>query len=164
VKRLLAFEKVLGRLEGFILVLFLATMVGLSFLQVILRNFFETSLPNADILLRHLVLWVAFLGASLATQGGRHIRIDILPNLLPGRSRAVLEIIARGGAAVVSALLTRAAFRLVLVEREAGSILLAGVPIWVFQVIIPIGLLLITFRFSLRTLEGVLALRRPRGE
>lgn len=159
-KRLLAIEQAIGRLEGLLLVAFLAAMVGLSFLQVILRNLFQTSLPNADILLRHLVLWVAFFGASLATQGGRHIRIDLLPKFVRGRWRALLEVAAQGGAAGVSALLTRAAFRFVWVEREAGGLLMAGVPTWAFQVILPIGLLLITFRFSLRTLEGALALGR----
>ena len=90
-KVLRAFDRWLARTEGIALVLFLGAMVGVSFLQVILRNVFQSGIDGADVLLRHGVLWVALLGASLATRQARHIRIDIIPISLIARKAPGLK-------------------------------------------------------------------------
>ena len=55
-------------LEDWILVSIVLFMVLMAFLQVILRNIFDMGIIWGDILLRHLVLWIGFIGASLATK------------------------------------------------------------------------------------------------
>jgi len=63
----------LARIEGLFLVATLTCMILLSIAQIILRNFFETSIPHGDVVNRHLVLWICFLGASMAAYRRRHI-------------------------------------------------------------------------------------------
>ena len=73
----------LNRLEEVLLIFLLALMVFLAFLPILFRNVIATGLIWIDPLLRHLVLWVALLGASQATRQERHIKIDLLSNYLP---------------------------------------------------------------------------------
>ncbi len=113
----------------------------------------DSGIDGADVLLRHGVLWVALLGASLATRQARHIRIDIVSRLIPAAYRAWIERITGLAAFAVSATLTGAGWTLVRFEREARTVLALGIPTWVTQVIIPLGFLAITFRLGLMTLE-----------
>ena len=69
--------------ETALLVLVLGFMVVFAFLQVVLRNIFDEGILWGDILLRHLVLWVGFIGASLATREQKHINIDLFSRWLP---------------------------------------------------------------------------------
>ncbi|MFQ5914685.1 MAG: TRAP transporter small permease [Nitrospinota bacterium] len=154
-------DRWLARLEGFVLVALLAAMVGVSFSQVVLRNVFHTGLEGADVLLRHAVLWIALLGAALATRQFRHIRIDIFPRLIPPRFRRLAEGITSLACFWVSAALTWAAWTLVRLEREAGSVLVLGLPTWAAQVILPVGFLLITFHLGLSSIERFTARDEP---
>ena len=61
-------NKWIEKTETVLLIVILTVMILLSFLQVLLRNFFDQGLLWGDIFLRNLVLWVGFLGASLATR------------------------------------------------------------------------------------------------
>ena len=60
----------------------------LAFLQIFLRNVFTTGLAWGDLVLRNLVLWIGFIGATLATREGKHINIDILSRSLLSSGRA----------------------------------------------------------------------------
>ena len=64
-KTIAKIEKYLEKGEGFLLVLFLSLMILFSFLQVILRNFFNFALTWADVFIKNLVLWVGFIGELL---------------------------------------------------------------------------------------------------
>jgi len=53
-------------------------LLSLVFGQVIARNVFHSSIPNADIVSRYMVLYVTFFGAALAIEYHKHIRIDVV--------------------------------------------------------------------------------------
>src|SRR5690349_4415888 len=56
---------------------------------------------SSDVLL-HGTIWAAFLGASFATRGRRHLAIDALGRLLPDRARRLVVAIASTFGAVVA--------------------------------------------------------------
>ncbi|MEO8168802.1 MAG: TRAP transporter small permease subunit, partial [bacterium] len=114
-----AIEKNLVKAETGFLVLFFGAMIILSFLQVILRNFFGTGLLWADTLVRHLVIWVGFMGAAIATHEGRHISIDALTKFFSPRWTAVSQILTSLFAIVVCYYLADAA--LVFLRDEQAS-------------------------------------------
>jgi len=157
-------NNLLAKIETTFLILCLSTMILLSFTQVILRNFFSTSLFWGDTFLRHLVLWVAFLGASLATKENRHINIDVLSRVLSPGIKRIADIFTNFFAAVVSFFLMKAAITFIGFEKESGSILFAGIPVWIFQIIIAIGFGLMMFRFFLHALEKLLTIRKVKLE
>ncbi|MCK5573045.1 MAG: TRAP transporter small permease subunit, partial [Bacteroidetes bacterium] len=79
-------SRALVRVETVLLVLFLGVMVVLAFAQVVMRNIFQTGFLWGDPLVRHLVLWVGFMGAAIAASDERHISIDAINKFLPIRT------------------------------------------------------------------------------
>ena len=139
-------KSLLIRLESGLLVLVLCVLVLMSFYQVILRQLFHTGLLWADTLLRHLVLWVGFLGASLATAQGQHFAWET-SSPKGGKTKALMRLIAQLSTIVVTALFIKASWQFLCDEKKAGDMLFkAGaiaVPAWVFSSIIPAGFFLI---------------------
>jgi C4-dicarboxylate transporter DctQ subunit len=148
------------RTETAILVLVLGIMVVFAFLQVVLRNIFNEGILWGDIFLRHLVLWVGFLGASLATREQKHINIDLFNKLLPEKGKQVSQLVTNLFSVFICLLLTDASWTFVQDEKMMSTILFADIPTWYFQIIIPIGFFLMSFRFLFLTLENVINLMK----
>lgn len=148
----------LARLEGYILTLVVLTMVLLSFLQLILRGVFDIGILWGDIFLRHLVLWIGFIGASIAAKEEKHINIDVLSRFLGPKAEKIVHTITYLFAAAISWILADAAYMFVKDEMEFETIIFKDVPAWYFQVIIPIGFVLIALRFALIALEKTVGL------
>lgn len=148
-------DKGLLSVENILIILLLSVMVIMAFLQVILRNLFSMGILWADIFLRHLVLWVGFIGASMATREVKHINIDILTRLLSKAKQPYVKILVDIVSAAVCFVLAKAGYKFVMSEIEANTILFNNIPAWIFQLIIPIGFALIGFRFILNTIEQI---------
>ena len=97
-----------------------------------------------------MVLWVGFLGASLATREDRHIKIDVLSRLLHSKHRKWVELFTNLFSAFVSGLLIKAAYVFIRDERAAETTLFLGIPLWLFMSIILIGFIIMTFRFIIK--------------
>src|SRR6056297_1165147 len=107
-------HRYLIRIEKTVLCLLLFSMILLSFSQVILRNFFSFGFIWANEALRTEVIWIAFIGAALATEYNRHIRIDIVSRLIHRETtQKSINILNGLFTAVVSALLFVAAVKYV---------------------------------------------------
>lgn len=149
-------DKSLYHAENVLIFAIVVMMVVLSFLQVILRNFFNTGLLWADIFLRHLVLWVGFIGASLATRNDRHINIDLLSRLVSKKYLIPIKITTQLFAIVIGIILARASYLFVMSEKEAGAIVFSNIPSWYIQIILPVGFSLIVIRFLLKILDELI--------
>jgi TRAP-type C4-dicarboxylate transport system permease small subunit len=145
-------DRALAWLERASVVLFLVSLLLLGLAQVILRNVFASGLFWADDILRHLVLWIGFLGASLVTREQRHLRMDVLTHWLPWRYQAWLNLLTSLLAMAACALLAHAAWTYVVYEHMAGTKLSVGLPIWVAQSILPVGFACMALRFAFRAL------------
>jgi len=138
------------------LTLVLGAMIALTSLQVILRNLFDSGVSWADVASRHLVLWIAFLGALLVTRSRQHIAIDLVSRLLSKRARNIQRFFLDLIACVVCTFLAIAAVTLVVEERAMGTILLLNIPLWVVQLIIPVGFTVMAIEYALGMLLDVL--------
>ena len=141
-----ALEKLNSWIEGaetFVLVSVLGVMVIFAFLQVVLRNIFNEGILWGDILLRHLVLWVGFLGASLATRQQKHINIDIFSRFMSDKGKSIVRLITNLFSVFISYILAEAGWTFVQDEQMMGTVLFADIPAWYFQTIIPIGFFLL---------------------
>src|SRR3989338_9064966 len=150
-----SFSDIISRLENFLLVVFVLFMIGLSFTQVVLRNFFSSGFTWADFCLRHIVLWVGFMGASLATRDNRHITVDALTNFLSPWFKLLAEVLTSLVSVGIGGIFVWASIHFVRSEYEAGSLAFLGIPFWVVEIIIPVGFGLITLRFLLKFMEDV---------
>ncbi len=116
-----ALDKTLVKAETAFLVLFFAVMIVLSFSQVVLRNFFGTGFLWADPLVRHLVIWVGFMGAAIASHEERHISIDALTKFFSPRWKAIAQVLTSLFAVIVCYYLADAALTFLRDEKASGS-------------------------------------------
>ncbi len=151
-KPILLIDKTIEKISGWMLVLLLGIMILMAFGQVILRNFFDSSIEWGDIFLRHMVLWVGYFGAVIATGEGRHLRIEFVSKLVSDRPRKIFFIITSIFAGIVCYLLMLAAVSFVQLEMESESTLILDLPGWYFIAIIPAGYAMVAFRFFVRAL------------
>jgi TRAP-type C4-dicarboxylate transport system permease small subunit len=173
-------DTLLRHVEMSVLIIVLLTMIGLSFAQVVLRTLQHAGLGQPvswfEDLDRHFVLWVGMLGASIAAREGRHFGVEALPKLFSETGRRRLEGALNFVAAVICALLTYIMWTDIVLDeiprsREHHLFVLEairvvnedghgthGLPVekWWLLSIIPFGLVGMTFRFFLRSLEATL--------
>ena len=149
------FNDTLSICESAIIVVLVLFMIVLSFSQVAMRNLFSSGLTWADICLRHIVLWVGFIGASLATQQGRHITVDVITKFLSPTWKAAADVLTSSASFAFGIVFIVASFDFVKSEYEGHSIAFLGVPFWVIQLIIPIGFGLISLRFFIKVVEDI---------
>lgn len=159
-KWLRSFNDIISKIEMWFLVTLVLFMIFLSFLQVLLRNFFEGGFNWADLALRNIVLWVGFMGASLATRENRHITVDALTKFFPHTWKVASDILVSLFSIFVGGIFIWASMQFVLTEFESKSIAFLGIPFWVVELVIPIGFLMITLRFILKIIEDVVSLLR----
>jgi TRAP-type C4-dicarboxylate transport system permease small subunit len=146
----------LGNLEKWVLVLLLGFLTAFALAQIISRNFLSVGLVWGDDLLRHGVLWISFLGAARATLERKHIRIDLLPRVLPGRLSLIADFICCFISLFVCVLLVWASWNFVQGERLAGDIAFASIPYWWLELIFPISFGLMACRFCFKCIRGLI--------
>ena len=143
-------DQTLGRIEKITLCAMLSVMILVAFLQIILRNVFSSGISWGDPLVRYLVLWVGFIGASVATKEGKHITIEIFSRWFSSRGNQYLKAISNLISALVCGLLVYAGWTFVSNEAQMGGTTFLQIPLWIPQIIIPITFAMMTLRFGLR--------------
>lgn len=152
-KRILNFfvavDSIFATITQTLLIAILLFMMFLVASQVVLRNVFYSGISWADVAARHMVLWVAFLGAMLATRSRQHIAIDIITRFIPRVPRNALRIFLDAFACFVAFILAKSSLYFVLEERAMGSMLMLNIPTWVAQAVIPFGFAMISLEYAI---------------
>lgn len=165
-KTIKTIENILGYIENGLLVIFLTVTVGIAFLQVILREFWSTGIFWADVFLRHLVLWIGFLGAALAAKESRHFSIDIITKKLSPLLRRIVQVSLDLSAAAVCYFLSSAGVSFVSEEIKYNTqplftFLGKDIMAYYMEIIIPIGFALVGIHFLFKAIE--MAVTGPRS-
>ena len=136
--------------ESVAVVSILGFMALLAFFQVFCRNFFSFGFAWGDEVLRHLVVWVGLMGASLGIREDRSIRIDVINRLFPPRINKYSEAILNLVGAIIAVFLIIASVKFLQMEREYNEVFSSlRVPVWKVLVIYPIAFGVISIRFVL---------------
>ena len=114
----------------------------------LLRQLGGTGVPGALPLVQHLTLWLGFLGATYAAREGKLLAIAASGLFPDGRLAAGAAIVAGAVGAAVSILLARGPLEMVRLDREAGGEVALGIPIWVAQLVLPIGFAVLALRLA----------------
>lgn len=157
-------DRWLEKISGWLLIALLGIMIVMAFGQVVLRNFFHTSIEWGDIFLRHLVLWVGYFGAVIATGERRHLKIEFVTKLVPPKVRKIFFIVTNLFAAVICYFLMQASMIFVQSEIEFASALVLELPRWYFIIIIPIGYAIVSFRFAIHSLTWLYEIAKGNWE
>jgi C4-dicarboxylate transporter, DctM subunit len=131
--------------ENTIVTLALAALVVLPLAESVLRKTLHLGLSGSTALVQHFTLILGMIGGVIAARENRLMPLSTLTTLLKGRMKAAALIFSGTCSATVVALLSWASWQFVLSERPSGDILAYGIPVWVVQLVMPIGFALLTF-------------------
>jgi C4-dicarboxylate transporter, DctM subunit len=124
----------------------LGAMMGLPVLEIILRTFFNTGISGSIMIVQHLTLIVGMLGGAIAAREGRLLALSPAQTLLKGRWKLAAQLFSHSCGATISLFLCAASYTYVKDIRPLGKILVYGIPIWIIQLILPIGFGVIALR------------------
>lgn len=115
-----------------ILAIAFAAAVILSFVNVIGRYVFGSTIIWADEIQIYIMIWMAFLGAVVATWRQMHLRMDLLFRMLPPPLRLCVQVLEFAAmivlAGVVVALSGQYAYNMLVLGRLSD---VAQVPMWI---------------------------------
>lgn len=128
-------------LEMMICLPMLVVMSIVIFFQVIMRYVFSNSLSWSEELSCYLFVWLSFLGCSYGIKAGKHMRVDVLINVLPEKISAVLSILADLMFFVFAVLMVVYGISMVETFAQTGQ-RAAGiyVPTWLLYFSCPLGM------------------------
>ncbi len=154
-----SFFSALLKADEFLAALCLTAMVVIVIIQIILRNLNLQGVPGisgAEPLVRHLVLWVVFLGAGMTAKENNHIRIDFISKILPEKAGRVIDFIVYIFSIIVLGIMIYAASSFIKTEFESESIIpLLDIPVWTTQIIIPVGYIIIGIHIIIHAMKTI---------
>jgi C4-dicarboxylate transporter DctM subunit len=144
------------RAEHALSVVALALLTLLPIAEIVLR-WFDSGIPGGTPFVQHLTLVVALLGGALAARDDRLLALAT-GSLLPAGAMAVAaKALAGFVGALVAAMLARSGVDVVRLEREAGRMITEGVPVWAFQLLLPLAFAVLAWRIVRTTWKSNVA-------
>ena len=131
--------------ENAVVTLSLAALVVLPLVESVLRKTLHLGISGSTGLVQHFTLILGMVGAVIAARENRLMPLSTLVTLLKGKKKTAALIFCGACSASVGALLCWASLQFVLSERPGEKILAYGIPVWVVQLVMPLGFALLTF-------------------
>jgi TRAP-type C4-dicarboxylate transport system permease small subunit len=153
------FDRYLENFSRWSLIFSLYFILFFAVLSIVLRWIGQTPLW-IEPMIRHVVFLSAFLGGSLATSKGAHIKVDLLTHFVENSSSKILHWLHKNLVAmfglVTCVMLTKSSWDFYLVEKEFGSVAFLDIHSSFLVGIIPCGMLLISLRFLNKLMLGLI--------
>ena len=132
--------------ESLLLPLALAALMLLPLIEIVGRKLVHGGLSGSSAFQQHLVLIIGLLGGMFAARDRRLLALSTLTNFLKGRWQAFARVFSSAFAAGITVFLCLAAAQLVQAEKGGGTFLAYGIPLWLVQLIMPLGFGVISLR------------------
>lgn len=137
------------RVEEGLIAFLLALMTLITFGQVIARYIFDYSFVWALELVTFLFAWLIFLGMSYGVRAGSHIGVDALVKALGPRAARAVGAIATLLCLVYALIGLIGSWRYVVTMHMIGTLAQdLPIPVWIPQIVLPIGFALLALRFG----------------
>jgi TRAP-type C4-dicarboxylate transport system permease small subunit len=138
----------------------IVAMMALITTDVIARNAFRRSLLISDEVSGYLLVVMTFFGIAYSLRSGSLLRIEFILFALPKRVRAATDVLFDLAALGVCLLLLRSLIRFTWItwEREAVAPTLIETPLWIPQLAMPLGMIILVIAFTLELRSSVMRL------
>jgi C4-dicarboxylate transporter DctQ subunit len=141
-------NRVLDRLEEWLILSFMAVATLTTFVSVALRYLMGTGFTWATELTIYLFIWMAKFGAAYGVRTGIHVGVDYVVNRLEGRPRTLMVVIGLGLGVLFTAVVAFLGARWVVFVHGTGQISPdLEWPMWIIYLAIPLGTGLMCYRF-----------------
>ncbi len=151
-------DNLLATLEKFFLVVAVTVMTLVVFFDFVLRETVASGFIWAKELAAFLMIWVGFVGASLATKENKHLVVGIPEKLFPKKILPYVSLFVNLVVFSVTLFIAYLGYEYVSETKVfAETSLVLKIPLWIVQVIIPASLIVIAFRFigiAVQILQG----------
>jgi TRAP-type C4-dicarboxylate transport system permease small subunit len=161
-RRLDRFTESLARWTGVGVMVLMAAATALVAVSVLLRYVFSTGIDWGEELTRYIMIWMGFLGMSLALRKGAHAGIEMLRAALPLPIRRVVTMVAVLSILFFFSVVIYQGFILVGLVAEKESVVLPVSMAW-FYLAIPVGSLLMLLQALPITIRAWQTGDIPRG-
>jgi C4-dicarboxylate transporter DctQ subunit len=142
-------DRGLSMAEDFFISVLLITASAILFINVVGRYVFNYGFVWAEELVRYEIIWLVFIGGSVAARKGIHIGVEALVHLLPPLAQRLTSIAVLVLCIFFCAILAYFGLELVAQTRMFDQRTPAmQVPFWLMQMAIPSGALLMGLRFA----------------
>ena len=145
-RRVAGWRTLFHKSENVVLSLALGAMAVLPIAEIILRTTLGFGIPGSAGMVQHLTLWVGMLGGAVAAREARLLSLSTGSALLKGPWKAAAGVFSGSVATAIAALLGIASVQFVMTERDSGNVFIGRVPLWIVEIILPIGFLIVAFR------------------
>jgi TRAP-type C4-dicarboxylate transport system permease small subunit len=138
----------------------LLVMTGLVMADVIRRRLFNAPLIYADEVAGYLLVWVTMLGLGYTLKEDGHIQVMLVIQRLSSRKRTIMRLIwcVIGIAYATVLLIYTGQLTLESYNLKAFSPTPSQLPIYPFQILMPIGCVLLLFQLVVELLNSVFSL------
>ena len=155
--------------DSIVLIVFTALAI-IPTLEVISRLGGFTIIPASPVYVQHLTLWIGFVGAVLATRKNKLLALTVHPIFAPDETFHFGRWLSKSISFLVLLVLLWGTLQLVYWEYQFPINIAPGIPRWVAQLIMPLGLTLmlgqilyasgktINYRLSMLLVAGAWAL------
>jgi C4-dicarboxylate transporter DctQ subunit len=137
-----------GKLEVVCVSFLLVLSVLVILADISSRVVLGTSVSWAPELARYAIIWMVFIGGSIAARQGAHISIDVALEVLPSKlGRKVLfaaSVTAAITCAIISYLGVKLVSQMTMFSQKSPSL---EISMWMVYLIIPISFAMMTVRF-----------------
>lgn len=139
-------------LSGFLIVL----TTGMIFYEIVSRALFNKPTIWATELSIYAIIGSCFLGSAYAVRTYSHITVDLLINNVNDRMKTILAYLSNAMGLVFSIIFTYAGFHHSMNTLELGvtSSSLLRVPMYLPELLLPVGGILLCLAFVLQIIDG----------
>ncbi len=134
-------------LDGVLAGVALVGMALIPMVEMVLRPLHGQGIENAPVLVQHLGLLVAMMGAVAAQRHGHLSSLGLATHSHPSVQKG-LQIFCQAGGAVLSGMLCASSGTLVASEMVSAPTLAYGLPLWWLQAFLPLGFGLLAVRMG----------------
>jgi tripartite ATP-independent transporter DctM subunit len=142
----------------------LAALMAIPLTEIVLRRF-HTGISGAAAFVQHFTLIIGMIGGAIAARERRLLSFSTLSSFFKGKLKSIAAVVSNAAASAISAFLCVASVQFVLSEKSAGGRLAYSLPLWIIELVLPLGFGLIALRliwhsgerWKLRVLTALLA-------
>ena len=141
-------DKLLTNFENVLVVTSLSFATLLSFVEVVLRYGFQTSIIWSSELVIVSIIWAVFIGLPVTLRKGGHIKVDVVVNLLSGKKRRFVIFLATMIGVLFSLFLFFFSVKYTAFLKESGEIsITTDIPEYLYFMALPAGGSLLSIRY-----------------
>ncbi|MEQ6390636.1 TRAP transporter small permease [Bacillaceae bacterium S4-13-58] len=147
----------LKKAEEFVIAISLLGATLLLFVNIVLRNVFSSNPTWAEELIRYVMIWTTFIGASVCFRKGMHVGVDFLLELSKGIYKKGLILFVNLASMSLMLFLIKYGWDLVLFTKQTNQITPSlQIPLYYIYLAIPVGSLLSLIHLVIQTIQIVL--------